>query len=463
MQKVFNKTRNVYLLFVLTLAFFVWMNYMFFKRLNAGFAYSDATVHAYEVKARLNNIETLLLQAETAQRGFILTQDSGFLQPYLYVRQQYPLYFDMLKKLVADNDSQRVNTFILQTAFDSRIRSLDENIRYRMSLQRDTTYRFTIDRYAMEKFRQKIAAMQEYENRQLLQKKQLKEHNERLTPKTYLVVFIVSLLFLCIIFSFLIKELRQRTGYQKELEEKVLHLNINNAELEQYAYAASHDLQEPLRKIQLFSSRLLINEKDRLSEDSRMVIDRIQAAAARTQELLDGLLQFTQLIQLDLHLVPVNLSRCAARVVKKLEDEIALQDAVIKIDKLPAIMGNTSQIELLFEQLLENALKFRSPDRKPEIHIRLEANVFLSSSVAAKSKMQYYKVSVKDNGLGFSNEYKDKLFKVFQKLHSNISGTSQMGLGLAICRRIMANHNGYIDANGALNQGAVFYLYFPVQ
>jgi signal transduction histidine kinase len=463
MIRLLNRIGNVYLLFVLTLAFFVWMNYMFFKRLNAGFSYSDATVHAYEVKARLNDIETLLLQAETAQRGYILTQDSGFIEPYLHAKQQYPLFFSRLQALLANSDTQRVNTFMLKTAFDSRIRYLDQNLRFRMSQQHDTAFRFTIDRHAMEQFRRKVNEMLAHEDRLLLQKRQLKEHNERLTPKTYLVVFGVSLLFLCIIFSFLIKELRQRTSYQKELEEKILHLNINNAELEQYAYVASHDLQEPLRKIQLFSSRLLLHEQHKLSENSRLVIDRIQAAAARTQELLDGLLQFTQLIQLNLHLVPVNLSRCAATVVKKLEDEIALQDAIVHVGKLPAVMGNPQQIELLFEQLLENALKFRLPDRRPEVNIRLEANVFLNSSVNAHGKTQYYKVSIKDNGLGFSNAYKDKLFKVFQKLHSNTTESGQMGLGLAMCRRIMANHNGYIDADGALNRGAVFYLYFPVQ
>ncbi|WP_240543673.1 PAS domain S-box protein [Spirosoma foliorum] len=249
----------------------------------------------------------------------------------------------------------------------------------------------------------------------------------------------------------------------EELEEANLLLNRSNDNLQKFAYVASHDLQEPLRKIQQFGDLLLIRQKS-LSGEELMYIERMQSAASRMATLIRDLLDFSRIsTQLELS-TPVSLHAILDRVLTTLELSIAETNATIHVSSLPTILGDASQLDQLFQNLLSNAIKFRQPTLAPVIQINCQAVLATElpySIKPTKAVRAYYRIDVADNGVGFDEKYLDRIFQVFQRLHSKnaFAGT---GIGLAICERVAANHGGAITASSQPGKGSTFSVYLPV-
>jgi PAS domain S-box-containing protein len=262
------------------------------------------------------------------------------------------------------------------------------------------------------------------------------------------------------------EELRQNKSIletsQQQLTNDIGELNRSNTELSQFAYVASHDLQEPLRKIQAFSSLLTEQYGPALDANAQDIIHRMQSATNRMQELIRGLLAYSRLNTEKPSFHAVSLSALVAEVQGDLETAIRGRDAKIQIGALPVVQGNTLQLRQLFQNLLSNALKFTPTGRVPIVQVstRTVPADQLPVSVMGKSD-NYLEVSIADNGIGFDIKYIDRIFNLFQRLHgrSEYAGT---GIGLAICKKVADNHGGYLTARSQPGQGATFLVYLPM-
>ncbi|GAB3691728.1 hypothetical protein GCM10027592_09980 [Spirosoma flavus] len=239
-------------------------------------------------------------------------------------------------------------------------------------------------------------------------------------------------------------------------------LNRSNNNLQQFAYVASHDLQEPLRKILQFGD-LLKSRYTTPSSDERDYLERMQSAASRMSALIRDILNFSRISTHAQSIKHVSLADVVNAVLTDLELRIQETNAIIAVDELPTVAGDASQLGQLFQNLLTNAIKFHRPDVQPRIQVTyqtLSAAELPSTIKPARQSETYYQIQVVDNGIGFDQKYAERIFQVFQRLHNKneFAGT---GIGLAICEKIVANHGGVITATGQPGEGATFTIYLP--
>ncbi len=251
------------------------------------------------------------------------------------------------------------------------------------------------------------------------------------------------------------KDITQRKRVEETLAQKAAELARSNAELEQFAFVASHDLQEPLRKIQAFGDRLKAKCEAIQTPEVRDYLERMQNAAARMRTLINDLLAFSRAIRSKEPFVTVDLGEVAKEVLGDLEVRIEKSAARIEIAALPKVEADPMQMRQLFLNLLSNSLKFQPAGAVPVISVTARS----FSSVAGEPLCE---LTFQDNGIGFDEKYLDKMFAVFQRLHgrSEYEGT---GVGLAVCRRIVDRHHGSIHAHSQPGQGATFIVTLPMR
>ncbi len=247
-------------------------------------------------------------------------------------------------------------------------------------------------------------------------------------------------------------EVRERRRAERGLEDANRQLTLRNRELQEFAYAASHDLQEPLRKIRSFANLMQSDLEAQLPQVGREYLDRIDHAAVRMTQLIRDLLEYSRVQTRQREQESVDLNRVLEEVLLDLEVPVRESGAEIEADAMPTIEADASQMRQLFQNLISNALKFRRPDVTP--HIRITAERIGSADD------ETWSISVADNGIGFETENLDRIFTPFQRLHSRAkyAGT---GIGLAICRRIVERHDGSIRAERNSEQGATFTFTLP--
>jgi PAS domain S-box-containing protein len=252
-----------------------------------------------------------------------------------------------------------------------------------------------------------------------------------------------------------LKDITERKQVQDSLARKAAELARSNSELEQFAFVASHDLQEPLRKIQAFGDRLKVKCEPIEAPDIRDYLDRMQSAAARMRTLINDLLAFSRVIRSSEPFVPVDLAVVTREVLSDLEVRIEKSGAKVEIGELPTIEADPMQMRQLMLNLLSNALKFQPAGASPLIQLSASISTPLSREPQCELRVQ-------DNGIGFDEKYMDKIFAVFQRLHgrTEYEGT---GVGLAVCRRIVDRHHGNITANSQPGKGAVFIVTLPLK
>jgi signal transduction histidine kinase len=258
----------------------------------------------------------------------------------------------------------------------------------------------------------------------------------------------------------------ERTNELTQANAQLIHLNADlkrsNDNLQKFAYVASHDLQEPLRKIQSFADLLKNRYADSLGEGIGF-LDRMQSAASRMSTLIRDLLSYSRIATQQDTNSWVVLNTVLDGVVSDLDLRIQETGAQVLIDALPTIQGDPSQLGQLFLNLLSNALKFRRADTTPRIQVRcqtIDSRHLPPQVKPTRVANAYYQIDVSDNGIGFEQKYVDRIFQVFQRLHTKgtFSGT---GVGLAICEKVAANHGGAITATSQPEQGTTFSVYLP--
>ena len=239
-------------------------------------------------------------------------------------------------------------------------------------------------------------------------------------------------------------------------------LNLSNANLEQFAFVASHDLQEPLRKIQSFGDLLKKQYEGQLGEGVNY-LERMQSAAARMSVLIRDLLTYSRISTRQEAAAPVSLSTVLQTVLTDLEVAITETGAIVETNELPTVEGDAGQLGQLLQNLISNALKFRREDIPPVVQItahRVPAQELPPGVKPVRVADAYHRINVADNGIGFDEKYVDRIFQVFQRLHgkSQYAGT---GIGLSICAKVVANHGGCITAHSQPGEGATFSVYLP--
>lgn len=240
-------------------------------------------------------------------------------------------------------------------------------------------------------------------------------------------------------------------------------LNMNK-ELESFAYVSSHDLQEPLRKIQTFSSRILEKENDNLSESGKEYLKRMRVAGERMQQLIQDLLAYSRTKTSDVKYESLDLGSILVDIKEDLKEELKQKNVIIETDETCLIKANfiPFQFRQLLYNLISNSVKFSKTDGTPIIKLFCEIKVGSELSYRnLRPDVKYYHLKVADNGIGFSSSYKEKIFEIFQRLHGREEYTGT-GIGLAIVKKIIENHNGCITADGELGLGATFDIYIPM-
>ena len=263
---------------------------------------------------------------------------------------------------------------------------------------------------------------------------------------------------------------------QQQMIERTHELENMNAELQKFAYVASHDLQEPLRKIMTFASLLQKETKADISDSGKMYLEKIVQSSGRMQRLIDDILEFSSLKAQKKNYQVTDLNQVTAQVLSDMEVKISATNAIITLQTMPEVEAIPSQMGQLFQNLISNAIKFRQENEQPQIII---TSMLLSADQITNygwtdaknlsragysynwSREQFVKIEVKDNGIGFNEAYKEKIFEIFQRLHGNktYEGT---GIGLAICKKIIDNHHGVISVESKPGEGTTFTVILPV-
>ncbi|HEX7976902.1 MAG TPA: ATP-binding protein, partial [Anaerolineales bacterium] len=244
---------------------------------------------------------------------------------------------------------------------------------------------------------------------------------------------------------------------QANLQNYSTALELSNRDLQDFAYVASHDLQEPLRKIQAFGERLDQRYQAQLGAEGQEYLQRMRSSASRMQTLINDLLAYSRVATQARPFEPVDLNQVAADVTVDLEERIRSTGGRVELGELPVIQADPLQMRQLFQNLIGNALKYRRPEAAPLVRVQAQP---IADGPASPG--EWVQIRVEDNGIGFDEKYLDRIFKPFQRLHSR-GDYEGSGIGLAICTRIVERHHGQLTARSAPGQGATFIVTLPVK
>jgi signal transduction histidine kinase len=456
---MWKKLLTVSLIFVVSVVILITLSLYSFQRFNAFVKYTEAVDHHHVLRSELNQLRLILVELENSQRAFLLFEDSAFLEEYSGQEKKIKETFALIYGLTSTDREQQKRLRSLNLLIKSRIDFLHTDL-----IVGDVRSDYQPGRQYMQKCMSVITEMEDAENQTLAEHMQTKEFYQQTTPQNFSVVFILTMTIFAISFGLLLQQYRDRLRYQEKLEKNILELNQANAEWEQIAHAASHDLQEPLRKLRTFSGILLARHLEQLNEDGQTIVKRIDAASSRAQSLMQDIVNYNFIVSPKEELCPVDLTEIRNKLLGELHQALSDKQATIYAEELPVIRAYPTQILLLFSCLIDNSLKFAREDEP--LKITITAAIIPQKELPVEQHLSfahYHKIIFEDNGIGFENQFSERIFQMFQRLHTQDSVYEGRGIGLAIVKRIMTNHLGLVAARGRPGKGAKFILYFPVR
>ncbi len=427
----------------------------------------------------IKDLNRELVAAESSQRGYLLTEDPEYLQPYHQTLSGLDELLVQLEASTAELPAQK-----------KRFESLHHYIRHKINeMQRIVVLTNREDIRAairqvktdegielMRAITQLLIEMENTEFSQLEKNKKVAAENRDFVLMALLLANGIGLLLSLGVFyawyrnATHIAQLNAALAMANaELEEKINmrtqallqyseELQRSNRELEEFAFVASHDLQEPLRKIRAFGDRLQQKYSVQLGETGSDYVSRMQSASRRMSVLIDDLLSFSRVTTKQRPFVPVDLTAVMHSVMVDLDYAIEESHAQIHIDPLPMIDADGSQIAQVFMNLISNSLKFHVPGHRPRVTVTSDINI---ASPIDGDERHWCRLRFADQGIGFETQYAERVFNLFQRLHGReeYSGT---GIGLALCRKIIERHGGTITAHSEQGEGAVFTILLPM-
>ena len=429
----------------------------------------------------IEKLHLSIVQAESGQRGYLLTGDKDYLAPYNDAIMQLNSQATLVKNLRTEIAGQADKVARLLFLVDDKVAVLTRTVDLALA-DKERRAHYLLEthqgRKLYEQIRELADEIQDAESAfKAVQFRKLGQIKKE-AKLTFAITAVTSALLILGMFMLTRINLHTAAKYQQELEyqnetlaskvtERTQELTLysdelsrSNRELEEFAFVASHDLQEPLRKIQAFSDRLETMFKDELGEKGIDYIARMKNAAQRMSNLINDLLEFSRVTTRGKDFADTDLKQVLDDVLSDLEIAIKESNAQVNVGEMPVIQADLSQMQQLFLNLISNAVKFRRPDVTPIITIEYQHHTEFNDDY--NTELEWQIITVKDNGIGFAPEYTDKIFVPFQRLHgrSQYKGT---GIGLSVCRRIVERHGGTIAAQSETGEGATFIIKLPVE
>ncbi|HEY1192874.1 CHASE3 domain-containing protein [Flavobacterium sp.] len=587
----FNSSNSLRVIFVIAVFILLFLSSIAYKHNQDLNESSKLVMHTYEINIQLERLMSAIKDAETGQRGYIITRNARFLTPYIYSRDKVNTSFITLKKLTADNPQQQKNLQNLFKLITQRFVSFENCLKYsdpKTYDKRKLDNHMFGGRILMENIRFKVDEMNDIEKTFLKKRLKIYDSEISLSPLFSISLFLVALCFILLAYRQISRDFERLKIFNKrllistgliaesesignfstwqwdldtdkidysdnqyrllghepnsfvpnkatllkfvhpedketfakymdaivekkylpfvyykivrpdyevryfkttgkivtdqqgskillginfditdehllniELQERNKELEKSNKELASFNHVASHDLQEPLRKIQTFISRVSDADKAVMSDSAKNYITKIESSAKRMRVLIDDLLLFSRTNTTKKEFIKMNLNELLDNAESELAEIIEEKRAVIKTNKLPKLAVIPYQIEQLFINLIGNSLKYSQPEIDPEISITSEkVNSSDYPEILEQSIKKFHKITFTDNGMGFDPQFKQTIFILFQRLHSKTDypGT---GIGLAICKKIVENHKGHIIADSTLGKGSIFTVFLP--
>ncbi|WP_254712369.1 CHASE3 domain-containing protein [Polaribacter sp. BM10] len=590
-KSIFKSTRFLKITFGISLFVILCMGGLAYKHLQTLIKSFDLVEHTYEVNIELEQILSYLKDSETGQRGYLISEDTRFLESFFSGREKTNNSFARLKELTKKDERQQQKLRDLTILIDKNLNYFDETFKFSKNDNLDSKEFDALllaGKKTMDNIRLEINQMITHNNNLLRIRKLDNERSITNTPIIIYSVLIIALLLLLFTYSkinndiknlqtknlqleifkestnqseivskhgtwnwfieenkfsysdnlyrllgeqpqsfeptlenfmqfvhpedvdklkkqvekmmqtedlpFIYYRIVQKNGsirhfkaYGKVLtdnqenkrligttaditdeienyrllEERNLELERNNKELSSFNHVASHDLQEPLRKIQTFISRLEEKEASNLSERGNLYLERIKTSSTRMRLLIDDLLQFSRTNKSEEVFEETNMNIILENAKQELAETILEKDAIITSETIPALTVIPFQLQQLFINLIGNSLKYSKKEVSPNIKISYKKVDASDIKKIKNTKFNFYhKITFEDNGIGFDEEYAEKIFVLFSRLH-NKNEYSGTGIGLSICKKIVENHQGYIFATGKPNIGSIFEVYLP--
>ena len=587
----FNSSNSLRVIFVIAVFILLFLSSIAYKHNQDLNESSKLVMHTYEINIQLERLMSAIKDAETGQRGYIITRNTRFLTPYIYSRDKVNTSFITLKKLTADNPVQKQNLQKLFKVIKQRFTSFENCFKYsnpKTYDKRKLDNHMFGGRILMENIRFQVDEMNDIEKKYLQKRLKIYDQEISLSPVFSISLFLAALIFIILAYRQISKDIKRLIVYNKrllissrlmaeseiigkfstwqwdldvnkidysdnqfrllgfkpnafvpeketflnfvhaddkeavaksmegiinnkqlpfiyykivlpdneiryfkstgklltdqqgskillginfditdehllniELQERNKELEKSNQELASFNHVASHDLQEPLRKIQTFISRVSDADKAVLSDSAKDYITKIEVSAKRMRVLIDDLLLFSRTNTTKKEFIKSDLNELFENAKAELTEMIEEKKAVITKSKLPKLNVIPYQIEQLFINLIGNSLKYNQQGIHPEIIIETEKVLSKDyPDLLEQNIKKFYKISFSDNGMGFDSQFKETIFILFQRLHSKTDypGT---GIGLAICKKIVENHKGHITADSTLGKGSVFTVFLP--
>lgn len=451
------KSKSIDILFLSAFLFIGITLYTTYSGVRKQESFNDLVDHTYLVKNKIIDLESEFRSMISNQRSYMLSEDDSYLKVYHERSSTLDQMYEELKAMTIDNPDQVKNLDDLKKNLLNTKYVLNQQLELfeKGGLFTDRKVRNHIkktDQYATG-FLNAIHKMSEIENELLKERIYSQDAGKQLTPYTFTLLGILS--FAVIAFAFFKQKasLAEKNELLRNKRHLLKNLLNSNADLEEYAFLASHDLKEPLRKIQIFSdTALLALDKDQ-NEDVKKYLDKIDRLARDADKMVKGLLNHAQLEknEKDLSLKrPSDLfSDVAAEFRGANEPEISFS---IVSDETPMLMVYEGQIKDLFRNLFSNAIKFRKEGKLVEIK--------LSYDQVTKGGEEFHRISLSDKGVGFDQSYSRLIFEMFSKLNLH-KNSKKNNIGLSLCKKVMDNHHGKIEARSVRDEGTTFHLFFP--
>lgn len=409
--------------------------------------------HSYEVVSELEGLSASLAQAESARRGYLSSGDSVYLKERDSALAGLDEHLQLALQLTADNPNQQARLQALQTSLAQRARQVDELLELAQTQGLSAAQRATISgdvRTATSDANSRIDQLGREEKDLLIARRGADQAwaNGLIVASGVLLVTVVSMLtWLCLRVR---ADARARARHAEALDRSNTSLESANRELESFSYSVSHDLRSPLRAIDGYSLMLEEDYGPQLDDTARRYIQTIRSGSQRMAALIDDLLTFSRLSRQSLNCQTVDMTTLARRAAAEVLESQPEPKPAVNIPDLPAVPGDPALLRQVWTNLISNAVKYSAKSATPAVQVR------------AAAEGRQVRFEIEDNGVGFDMKYADKLFGVFQRLHSmdEYPGT---GVGLAIVQRIISRHQGAVTAKGERGKGATFGFTLPTE
>lgn len=430
-----------------------------------------------KIIALIQELHVQLLIAESGQRGYLLTRDDVYITDYKASVEQVNQSLATLRSTVSSKSEQ--TTLIQQTSelIEKKLKEMGSTIRVAKAHDFSASLKIVNSDEGLELYQQLNQLFTSIKQNEAIissgqisdLEKSAKESSRNVSISLFISVILVMGVFLLVRVNMRNQLLREKEiesqnhKLQLAVEERTKELSLfsdeltrSNRELEDFAFVASHDLQEPLRKIMTFGDRL---DDNTLSDKQQDYLKRMRTAANRMSVLISDLLEFSRVNTRGKDFSVVDLNRVLNNCIDDLSVLIEESNTQMNIQALPAILADPTQMQQLFFNLVANAIKFSADEETPSVSLSVE-KVTQPTEIELADLDEWYQFTLSDNGIGFDQSYAEKIFSPFQRLHSR-SEYKGTGIGLAICRRIVERHNGVIKASGIVSHGATFTVILP--